>query len=51
MLTVCIAFKVERSTSPSGLSQDEQSHGIHKNDQDMSRDSKGNLVSISTLTI
>lgn len=49
-LTMFFTFKVETSTPSSGLNQDEQSHGIHKNGHDTSRESRGNSISISTFT-
>lgn len=45
---MCFTFKVETSTPSSGLKQDEQSPGIHKNGQDTSGESKGNMISIYT---
>lgn len=45
---MCFTFKVETSTPSSGLKQDEQYHGIHKNGQDTSGESKGNMISIYT---
>lgn len=47
---MCFTFKEETNTPSSGLNQDEQSYGIHKNSDDTSRESKGNLISISTFT-
>lgn len=47
---MCFTFEGETSTPSSGLNQDEQTHGIHKNGQDTSRESRGNMISIYTFT-